>query len=247
MKKREFLRNLGLSTVGLIGAKYLFSAQRFDSGAYQSINDELEIEEIEGPFTLPKLPYSYSALEPYIDAQTMEIHYTKHHQGYVNKLNAAVAGTTFAKMSLDKIMMNVTKSNTAILNNGGGHFNHSMFWQWMSPDKKVLKDGKLKEALVANFGSVEKFQDKFNAEAGSRFGSGWAWLVKGANGKLYVYSTPNQDNPLMRKLGYKGEPLLGIDVWEHAYYLKYQNKRGDYVKNFWNLVNWDRVEELYNA
>jgi Fe-Mn family superoxide dismutase len=247
MKKREFLRNLGLSTIGLIGSKFLFSAIRQRNDRSLFISDELDGDIADGPFKLPALGYAYNALEPYIDAQTMEIHYTKHHQGYVNKLNAAVAGTPFEKMDLEKILMNVTNANTAVRNNGGGHYNHSMFWQWLSPDKKILKDGKLKAALIANFGSIEKFQEKFDQEAASRFGSGWAWLVKGANGKLYVTSTPNQDNPLMRKLGYKGTPLLGIDVWEHAYYLKYQNKRGDYVKNFWNLVNWDRVETLYNA
>ena len=171
----------------------------------------------------------------------MEIHYSKHHKGYVDNLNKAIADKAQQNWTLEKICANASASDAAVRNNAGGHYNHTMFWQWLTPQKAELKDGALKTALINNFGSVEKFKEKFTDAAKKQFGSGWAWLVRGANGKLYVYATPNQDNPIMRKLGYKGEPLLGLDVWEHAYYLKYQNKRADYVENFWNVVNWDRV------
>lgn len=240
MKKREFIRNLGFTTIGVMGARYLNAAG----------NRVFEVEQNEisakgGKFELPKLEYAYNAMEPNIDAQTMEIHYTKHHQGYVDNLNKAIEGKAQAGWSLEKICANAGTGDAMVRNNAGGHYNHSMFWQWLSPEKTELKDGGLKNALINNFGSVDKFKDKFTDAAKKQFGSGWAWLVRGANGKLYVYATPNQDNPLMRKLGYKGDPLLGLDVWEHAYYLKYQNKRADYIQNFWNVVNWDRVASLY--
>ncbi|HQW10583.1 MAG TPA: superoxide dismutase, partial [Saprospiraceae bacterium] len=240
MNKRDFIRNFGFTTLGIMGSRMLMKA---NTSIFEQ--DKSEYFPSEGVFTLPPLGYAYNALEPNIDAQTMEIHYTKHHQGYVNNLNDAIKDKPQASWSLEKLCLNASASNEAIRNNAGGHYNHSMFWQWLSPTPQVLKEGALKNSIVANFGSVDAFMEKFESAAKKRFGSGWAWLVKGDNGKLYIYSTPNQDNPLMKKLGYKGRPLLGVDVWEHAYYLKYQNKRADYLKNFWNIVNWDRVAALH--
>ncbi|MBK6448195.1 superoxide dismutase [Candidatus Brachybacter algidus] len=242
MDKRIFLKRLGLASFSLMASRFLFASEieDIDNGP---ISEETFPEG--GKFTLPKLPYAFNALEPNIDAQTMEIHYTKHHQGYVDKLNAAIAGKPAAGYSLEKICSMANNTDMATRNNAGGHFNHSMFWQSMTPNGQGKPSGALATAIDNNFGSFDKFKEKFEAEAKTRFGSGWAWLVKGANGKLYVYSTPNQDNPLMSKLGFKGTPLLGLDVWEHAYYLKYQNKRPDYVANFWKLVNWDFVGEQY--
>lgn len=240
MKKRDFLRNVGYTTLGIMGARLLNAASTQEFNVSKN-----EYYSTSGNFELPKLGYAFNAMEPYIDSQTMEIHYTKHHQAYVDNLNKAIVGKPQQKWSLEKICANAGSTDPVIRNNAGGHFNHSMFWEWLSPQKVELKDGAFKQALINNFGSVDQFKEKFVEAAKKQFGSGWAWLVKGANGKLYVYATPNQDNPLMRKLGYKGDPLLGLDVWEHAYYLKYQNKRADYIQNFWNLVNWDRVAALY--
>ncbi|MFC3810321.1 superoxide dismutase [Lacihabitans lacunae] len=193
-------------------------------------------------FTLPELPYKYTDLEPNIDAMTMEIHHSRHHQGYVNNLNKAVSeNSSAAGKSLESLVKNISKYNTAIRNNGGGHWNHSFFWKILSP-KATTPSDKLQSMIVRDFGSLDKMQTEFNAAAGSRFGSGWAWVIL-QNGKLKICSTPNQDNPLMDIAEQKGTPVLGIDVWEHAYYLKYQNKRADYVKAFWNLVNWEQVEK----
>jgi superoxide dismutase, Fe-Mn family len=193
-------------------------------------------------FTLPELPYKYTDLEPNIDAMTMEIHHSRHHQGYVNNLNKAVSeNSSAAGKSLESLVKNISKYNTAIRNNGGGHWNHSFFWKILSP-KATPPSDKLQSMIVRDFGSLDKMQTEFNAAAGSRFGSGWAWVIL-QNGKLKICSTPNQDNPLMDIAEQKGTPVLGIDVWEHAYYLKYQNKRADYVKAFWNLVNWEQVEK----
>lgn len=193
-------------------------------------------------FTLPELPYKYTDLEPNIDAMTMEIHYSRHHQGYVNNLNKAVSeNSSAAGKSLESLVKNISKYNTAIRNNGGGHWNHSFFWKILSP-KTTTPSDKLQSMIVRDFGSLDKMQTEFNAAAGSRFGSGWAWVIL-QNGKLKICSTPNQDNPLMDIAEQKGTPVLGIDVWEHAYYLKFQNKRADYVKAFWNLVNWEQVEK----
>lgn len=199
---------------------------------------------VDGPFSLPALPYAYNALEPNIDAQTMEIHHSKHHQAYVNNLNKAVIGTEMEKMSLENLVKDISKYPMPVRNNGGGHWNHSFFWQIMAPNAGGLPTGKLAEAITRDFGSFEKFQEAFTAAATSRFGSGWAWLIL-QNGKLKVVSTPNQDNPLMDIATDKGTPILALDVWEHAYYLKYQNKRADYIKAFWNVVNWKKVAELH--
>ena len=195
-------------------------------------------------FELPKLGYDYAALEPHIDARTMEIHYTKHHQAYVNNLNTAVAGTEWEQKSLEDIMANVSKLSAAVRNNGGGHYNHTLYWTVMGPGKGGLPKGDLLEAINQSFGSFDKFKELFTQAGMTRFGSGWAWLVKGGN-ELKVTSTPNQDNPLMDIAEVKGLPLLGADVWEHAYYLKYQNRRNEYLAAFWNVVNWDEVERRF--
>ncbi|KAB2918031.1 MAG: superoxide dismutase [Bacteroidetes bacterium] len=192
-------------------------------------------------FELPALDYAYNALEPHIDARTMEIHHSKHHQAYVTNLNNAIAGTDAEGLSIEDICRNISKYAPAVRNNGGGHYNHSLFWNIMAPGKGGVPTGALGDAITSTFGSFDAFKEKFAAAAATRFGSGWAWLIKNAEGKLEVTSTPNQDNPLMDIADVKGTPLLGIDVWEHAYYLNYQNRRPDYVAAFWNVINWDAV------
>jgi Fe-Mn family superoxide dismutase len=197
------------------------------------------------PYELPKLNYGYEALEPYIDAQTMDIHYNKHHGAYVNNLNAAIKGTEMEKKSLMQLFQNMSQYPSAVRNNGGGHFNHTLFWSIMAPNAGGSPSGKLAEAINEAFGSFDKFKEQFENAAKTRFGSGWAWLAVDKNKKLFVSSTPNQDNPLMDVAEQKGIPILGLDVWEHAYYLKYQNRRPDYVTNFWNVVNWKEVEKRF--
>lgn len=192
-------------------------------------------------FELPKLPYEYSALEPHIDAKTMEIHHSKHHQAYVTNLNAAIAGTDAEKLTIEEICANISKYPVAVRNNGGGHYNHSLFWTVMGHGKGGAPSGALADAINAAFGNFEEFKTKFAAAGATRFGSGWAWLIVGADKKLAITSTPNQDNPLMDIAEVKGTPILGMDVWEHAYYLNYQNRRPDYITAFWNVVNWDEV------
>ena len=193
-----------------------------------------------GKFELPKLPYGYDALEPYIDKTTMEIHYTKHHNGYVTKLNDAVAGTDLENKSLEDILKNASKHPVGVRNNGGGHYNHSLFWTIMKKDGGGFPKGDLESAITSSFGSFEEFKNKFSNAAATRFGSGWAWLIV-KDGKLAITSTPNQDNPIMDVADDKGTPILGLDVWEHAYYLKYQNRRPEYIDNWWNVINWDEV------
>lgn len=197
-----------------------------------------------GKFELPSLPYGYDALEPSIDKQTMEIHHTKHHGGYVSKLNAAVEGTELADKSIEEILKNVSKHSAAVRNNGGGHYNHSLFWTIMKKDGGGNPSGDLANAISSSFGSFEQFKKQFSDAAATRFGSGWAWLIS-SDGKLEITSTPNQDNPLMDVSDKKGTPILGLDVWEHAYYLKYQNRRPEYIENWWNVINWDAVTERY--
>ncbi len=196
-------------------------------------------------FELPKLPYAYDALEPHLDARTMEIHHTKHHNGYTTKLNAAIAGTDLEGKDILDILGGLDMSNGAVRNNGGGFYNHSLFWEVMSPDGGGNPSGELAAAIDDAFGSFDSFKEKFSAAAGSRFGSGWAWLCVLPGGKLEVCSTPNQDNPLMPETGCGGTPILGLDVWEHAYYLNYQNRRPDYVAAFFNVINWGKVAEKY--
>ncbi|MFZ0452997.1 MAG: superoxide dismutase [Ignavibacteriaceae bacterium] len=197
-----------------------------------------------GKFELPSLPYDYDALEPSIDKQTMEIHHTKHHGGYVSKLNAAVEGTELADKSIEDILKNVSKHSAAVRNNGGGHYNHSLFWTIMKKGGGGNPSGDLANAINSSFGSFEQFKKQFSDAAGTRFGSGWAWLIS-SSGKLEITSTPNQDNPLMDVAEKKGKPVMGLDVWEHAYYLKYQNRRPEYIENWWKVVNWDAVAERY--
>lgn len=203
----------------------------------------------DGLFSLPKLPYTYNALEPFIDAQTMEIHHSKHHQAYVNNLNAAIQKEISLKgKSVEELLANVSKLpesvRTAVRNNGGGHWNHAFFWQLLKTGTKPSE--KVNQAIIKNFGSMEEFKKQFEKAAMSQFGSGWAWLIKQGD-KLLVTSTPNQDNPLMDVSTIKGTPIIGLDVWEHAYYLKYQNKRADYTQAFWNILNWEKVEQLLDA
>lgn len=195
-------------------------------------------------FELPKLSYAYDALEPTIDAKTMEIHYTKHHQGYVDNLNKAIAGTDLEGKTIEEVCK-TGSDKTAVRNNGGGHFNHSLFWEVLTPGGSSEPVGNVKSQIEA-YGGFEKLKTDFSEAAKTRFGSGWAWVCKKEDGSLQVCSTPNQDNPLMPQADCKGTPVLGLDVWEHAYYLNYQNKRPDYVSAFFNVINWDKVEELYN-
>ena len=197
-------------------------------------------------FQLPNLPYNFDALEPHIDSKTMQIHHGKHHAGYTNKLNTAVAGTDLEGKTIEEILKNLDMNNTAVRNNGGGYFNHSLFWEIMGPNCGGKPEGQLAAAIDRDFGSFDEFKSNFSSAAGTRFGSGWAWLCVDLNGGLEVCSTANQDNPLMP--GECGKtPILGLDVWEHAYYLNYQNRRPDYVAAFFSVINWVKVSENYNS
>jgi len=198
-------------------------------------------------FELEALPYAADALEPHIDKTTMEIHHDRHHQAYVDNLNKAIAGTDAENLSLLDIIKNVSKYSAAVRNNGGGHYNHSLFWKVLGPNAGGAPTGELAEAIVATFGSFDELKKQLQAAGATRFGSGWAWLIVDADGKLAVTSTPNQDNPLMDVAEVKGTPILGIDVWEHAYYLKFQNKRPAYLEEIFNVINWDAVAQNYAA
>lgn len=234
--RRKFLKQSSALALAGLGAQLL------PSNIFASIEGVEGFENSEDitTFELPKLPYAYDALEPNIDTLTMEIHYTKHHAGYVKNLNSAVQENKI-NGTLDEIIKNVGKYPTAVRNNGGGHWNHSFFWKLMGPGKGGMPTGKIKDALMSTFGSFEDFQKLFNDAGAKRFGSGWAWLFLNNNKKLEIGSSPNQDNPLMDIAELKGTPIMGVDVWEHAYYLKYQNLRGDYLKAWWNVLNWDQV------
>ena len=196
-------------------------------------------------FELPKLDYAYDALEPNIDAKTMEIHHSKHHNGYTSKLNAAISGSELEGKSIEEIIDNLDMSNSALRNNGGGYYNHSLFWKVISPIDKGELSGELKQAIMSEFGSLDGFKSTFSKAAATQFGSGWAWLCVKKGGSVEVCSTPNQDNPLMPGIGCGGVPILGIDVWEHAYYLNYQNRRPDYINAFFDLINWKEVSKRY--
>lgn len=198
-------------------------------------------------FELPALDYEHNALEPHIDAKTMEIHHGKHHAGYTAKLNSAIEGTALEGRSIEDIITGLDMENKAVRNNGGGFYNHSLFWKIMSPDGGGEPSGALAEAINEAFGSFDKFKEEFAAAAATRFGSGWAWLCAFPGGSVQICSTPNQDNPLMPGIGCGGTPILGLDVWEHAYYLNYQNRRPDYISAFWNVVNWTEVAQLHEA
>ena len=252
MDKRTFLKTAGLATIGII-LNPLSACDSSSKKATESTTDttavmaENGLFTLKSPFELPALPYDVAALAPNIDKQTMEIHHGKHHQGYVTKLNKAIEGTGFANQNLREILANISQNDTAIRNNGGGHYNHSLFWESLSPSNQVPTEN-IKAVLEKDFGSYESFQNEFREEAKGVFGSGWAWLCKTNDGKLFITSTPNQDNPLMSKIAEEtGTPILGLDVWEHAYYLKYQNKRGEYIDNFYKIINWEKIEERFNA
>ena len=194
-------------------------------------------------FTLAPLPYAHEALEPHFDTLTMQIHHGKHHQAYVDNLNKAVAGTSHENDTLEQLVASAGSISVAVRNNGGGHWNHTFFWESLAPNAGGTPSGKLADAINAAFGSFEAFKEKMSTAGMTRFGSGWAWLIKDAEGHLHITSTPNQDNPLMDVADVKGTPILGVDVWEHAYYLKYQNRRADYLAAFWNVVNWSKISE----
>lgn len=197
-------------------------------------------------YTLPELPYAHDALEPHIDSETMTIHHTKHHQGYVDKLNAAIEGTDAANETLEDTLRSIIKYEPGVRNNAGGHYNHTLFWNVLSPNAKTAPEGKLAEEINTVFGSLEKFKEQFTQAALTQFGSGWAWLFVKYNGTIGISATPNQDNPLMdTNITNQGFPIMGVDVWEHAYYLKYQNKRPDYLDAIWNVLDWTAVEKNY--
>ena len=237
MQRRKFLYTLGaIPAVSVLG--------KVDN-QLNNFKNHIRSTNTMAKFELPQLPYAYDALEPYIDKMTMEIHYTKHHNGYVTNLNKAVEGTEYEGKTLRDMFSMISKLPAAIRNNGGGNWNHSLFWTLMKQNGGGKPSGKVADAINSAFGSFDEFKTKFSTAAATRFGSGWAWLLV-QNGKLVVSSTPNQDNPLMDVAEVKGTPILGLDVWEHAYYLKYQNKRPDYVENWWNVVNWDKVNELFS-
>ena len=196
-------------------------------------------------FELPKLPYAYDALEPHIDARTMEIHHSKHHNGYTTNLNNAISDTPMSEQSIEEILKHLNLDNKAVRNNGGGYYNHRLFWSIMSPDGGGIPNGELAEAINNEFESFDQFKTDFAKAAATQFGSGWAWLCVHKDGKLEICATANQDNPLMPGISCEGIPILGIDVWEHAYYLNYQNRRPDYINAFFNVINWNKVNELY--
>lgn len=242
--RREFLKLAGVAGAGMALSPLLGCGNADPEAPGANSQDPPA-----GTFVLPPLGYAFDALEPDIDRETMEIHYTRHHQAYINNLNAALAGTTdFSGLSIDSVCSIVKPDQTAIRNNGGGHWNHSAFWKWISPGGSNVPTGSLEEAMLRSFGSLDAFFTEFSDAAKTRFGSGWAWLSLDENGGLFVSSTPNQDNPLMQKIVERpGQPILGIDVWEHAYYLKYQNRRADYIASFLKLINWDVVSAFYNS
>jgi len=236
MNRRNFI-----SSVGLLSLSGALTKIEGVTNHINKINGSNKMAK----FELAALPYAFNALEPHIDARTMEIHHGKHHAAYVNNLNKAVEGTELEGKSLEELFKGISKLPAAVRNNGGGHYNHTMFWNIMGPNKGGKPSGALADAINGTFGSFEKFQEQFNNAAATRFGSGWAWLVL-SDGKLVVSSTPNQDNPLMDVAEVKGSPILGLDVWEHAYYLNYQNRRPDYISAWWNVVNWDEVSAIFN-
>jgi len=238
MKRRKFIYSAAALTAASI-------IEPFAKSIYNISNKNERSENIMAKFELPPLPYAYDALEPYIDKMTMEIHHDKHHQGYVTNLNKAVEGNEMATKTLDELVMNVSKYPVAVRNNGGGHWNHSLFWTLMKKGGGEEPTGALADAIKTSFGSFADFKTQFSTAGATRFGSGWAWLVV-QNGKLIIGSTPNQDNPLMDVSDFKGTPVLGLDVWEHAYYLKYQNRRPEYIDNWWNVINWAEASKRFS-
>lgn len=244
MNKREFLKKSAILTAGAVVAPTLASSC-MGSSAAEGATASLVLTGSDGTFTQPELGYAFDALEPHVDATTMELHYGKHHAGYTRKFNAALESEGISTRDIYAIFGSVSDYGDGIRNNGGGYFNHNLFWKFMSPEGGGTPTGNLAEAISSDFGSFSAFSDLFSAAAGSVFGSGWAWLILDTGGKLQVTSTPNQDNPLMDVAETKGTPLLNIDVWEHAYYLNYQNQRANYIEAYWNLIDWDFVGSLY--
>lgn len=238
MHRRKFIFSMGAIPV-------VSTLASFSDSVNNIFNNKNRSKIVMSKFELPALPYDYDALEPYIDKSTMEIHHTKHHNAYVTNLNNAVQGSDLEGKSLEEIIANISKASAAVRNNGGGHWNHTFFWNIMKKGGGGQPGGDLAKAINDAFGSFDEFKKLFNNAGATRFGSGWAWLVV-SGGKLVVTSTPNQDNPLMDIAEVKGSPILGLDVWEHAYYLKYQNRRPEYIENWWNVVNWDAVAALYD-
>jgi Fe-Mn family superoxide dismutase len=232
MERRNFISILGTAAVAAPVLGSPFAVMGSKGGAFAG-------------HVFPELPYSYDALEPYIDAKTMELHYSKHHKGYFEKFIAAVKDTDASFETMENIFAKITDYSSAVRNNGGGYYNHQLFWENMSPEKTTVS-GKLEKAITQSFGSLDKFKEVFGTAAKTHFGSGWAWLVAGPDGKLFVTTTANQDNPLMLDAPKQGRPLLTLDVWEHAYYLKYQNRRPEYVDQFWNIVNWKEVSRRFD-
>ena len=240
MKRRNFIYSLGLLSVAGSLSKV--------NGVTSKINSITNVrsDKVMGKFELPELGYAFDALEPHVDARTMEIHHGKHHAAYVSKLNAAIEGTDMESKSLEELLKDISKYPVAVRNNGGGYYNHTLFWSVMGPGKGGEPTGDLADAINKTFGSFDKFKEEFGNAAAGRFGSGWAWLIVKEDGSLAITSTANQDNPLMDVADVKGTPVIGLDVWEHAYYLNYQNRRPDYISAWWNVVNWDDAAKRYN-
>ena len=240
---------LKIIVFGFLALQYSFIAKAQDTTKYLAKNDTKNQNNMStmNKFEFKPLPYSYDALEPSIDKQTVEIHYSKHHKAYYDNFMIAIKGTDMESMDMMDIIRNISKYPMAVRNNGGGYFNHTFYWESMKPNGGGLPAGKLKEAIIKSFSSFDEFKKQFSDAGKTRFGSGWAWLCLDPKGTLFICSTPNQDNPLMDIAEKKGIPLLTIDVWEHAYYLKYQNKRPDYIDAFWNVVNWEEVARRYET
>ncbi len=232
MERRNFISIVGTATVAAPILGSAFTACSAGSKKFEG-------------HVFPELPYAYNALEPYIDAQTMELHYDKHHRGYFKKFTATIEGTELVSIPMEQIFTKITDYDPGVRNNGGGYYNHQLFWENLTPEKTEMSEA-LEKAIVDSFGSVEQFKTEFGTAAKKHFGSGWAWLAVDGTGKLFVTTTANQDNPLMNDAKQKGTPLLALDVWEHAYYLHYQNRRAEYVDNFWNIVNWDEVSKRFD-
>lgn len=244
MNKREFLKRSAIVGTGVLVAPAVASSC-MNSSASDSATKSLVATDEVGKFIQPDLGYGFDQLEPHIDAKTMELHYGKHHAGYTRKFNSALEHEDMHSTDIYRIFENISGYGEGVRNNGGGYFNHNLYWKFMSPDGGGQPEGKLADAITMDFGSFDEFKDLFSATAGSHFGSGWGWLILDADGKLQVTSTPNQDNPLMDVAEVQGTPLLNIDVWEHAYYLNYQNMRKSYIQAFWNVVDWDFVGSLF--
>lgn len=245
MKNKDSTRRNFLKQIAVAGAGVVLASKSFPS------ENDFTFLKHQTNFFLPPLPYSYDALEPFIDKQTMEIHHTKHHQAYVNNLNKALEEAGKTGTSLENLCRNVSNYSSAVRNNAGGHYNHILFWKWMKPNQGTVlslsdgPSGKLAHAIESTFGSLENFKTKFSETAAKIFGSGWAWLIVNKHGKLEIGSTPNQDNPIMDVSEFRGTPVLGLDVWEHAYYLKYQNRRTEYISSWWKIVNWEEAEKMF--